>query len=144
MKRMLTERGEINAEKVGRHLNPLIAKAPTLFTSTRARSIQTGAIISHALKIPPSMIVESREMRPEAGPEEMGREIASYPPEEDVIVVGHMPSIGEYASFLLSSDATPVAPVSFITCAVACLEGDNPDKRGGFSLVFFHEPSMMK
>lgn len=141
--RTLTAKGVDDAVTVGKFLSSLHVNPDCIFSSDKSRAIKTAGIISSILECSDDRVIASRELNPNAYPEGMCSLVTSYGPADTVIIVGHMPSIGLLTSYLITSDRTVDASISFETCGVAYLEGDNLGKPGGFILRMLLSPTLI-
>ncbi len=109
--------GREQARAAGSYLKAMGAKPDFVFTSDYPRAIETAQEIQAALgsAVEPA---QWAEFRPDGDAEEMRRIVLSLPPERELLVVGHMCSIGELARALCVR-----APVMFLNCTAVVLEG---------------------
>ncbi len=132
-KRRLSARGIRQAELAGEFISNLGLVPDVVFASVKARSIQTAEIICEKIGLSKSSVITSSSFAPEGGPEEMGCEVASAGG-DCVLLVGHMPSVARYASFLITTPKEGFANIAFDNCQVVLLTGERPDRAGDFLL----------
>lgn len=113
----LSSRGEEQADAVGRFLRAQRAVPEVLITSGYLRAQETATHILAQLNITLDP-VESHDFSPSGDPDTMRAIIESLAAKE-VLVVGHMTSIGELAHALHFQ-----APPYFDTCTVMAFEYD--------------------
>lgn len=124
----LSSRGVEQARAVGHFLKKQGAKLEVVLTSPLLRAQETAQAIQDVLctTIEP---IESRDFSPSGDPETM-QAILSEIPAEEILVVGHMCSIGELAHALCLQ-----APFVFETCTVVALERT----ASGWKLLWFND-----
>lgn len=124
----LSPRGVEQARAVGRFLKKQTAKLEVVLTSHLLRARETAQVIQDELRttIEP---IESRDFSPSGDPETM-QAILSEIPAEEILVVGHMCSIGELAHTLCLQ-----SPLVFETCTVVALE----KVAAGWKLLWFND-----
>lgn len=115
----LSERGFAQARAAGAFLAKQGARPEVVLTSTYLRAQETARTIQEMLGTAIDPIV-SRDFTPGGDPDTM-RSILAALPAKEVLVVGHMCSIGDLAHTLC-----PMAPFAFDTCTVVALEGNDP------------------
>ncbi|BCR06753.1 hypothetical protein DESUT3_38220 [Desulfuromonas versatilis] len=81
--------------RMGLHFDVIIA-------SPKRRSRQTAALVAEAVNYPYSDIVETELVKPMTAPGETLKFLQQYLGEGAVLIAGHLPSLGEIASSLLS------------------------------------------
>lgn len=140
--RSLTEKGESDASVVGRYLAGLGLTVAHLFSSDKSRAVQTASIVAGEIGFDRDRILSSGQLHPQSAPHEVGGLISTEEEGGNVVVVGHMPSLARYASYLISSDPNAYASLAFSTCAVACLKGSGPKEPGNYSLKFLVSPDL--
>jgi phosphohistidine phosphatase len=99
--RGLSKEGERQVRSSGRALKLLEAEIEIIVTSTKKRAIQTAQIVAKEIGYPESGIVVSDLFDPLSPPEKAVNFLKGYDQKGKILVVGHLPSIGEIASFLL-------------------------------------------
>ncbi|NIS73884.1 MAG: phosphohistidine phosphatase SixA [Deltaproteobacteria bacterium] len=138
--RSLSERGLEESVAVGKFLSSLRVKPDYIFTSQKLRAVKTAEIIAGIIEYDKDRIVISEELVPNAYPEAIGGYLTSFGPLLNVIVIGHLPSIGMLASYLITPSGDVSASISFETGGVAYLEGDDAGRPGGFVLKTLISP----
>lgn len=124
----LSPRGVEQARAVGRFLKKQHAKLDVVLTSPLLRAQETAQVIQDELQTALEPI-ESRDFSPSGDPDTM-QAILSEIPAEEILVVGHMCSIGELAHTLCLQ-----APLVFETCTVVALERTPT----GWKLLWFND-----
>lgn len=102
LERMLTSKGERQAQRMADWLNHRIAHSTRVLASPALRCQQTAKALGRKFRTLP-------EIAPDASPE--GVLAAARWPEasEPVLVIGHQPTLGQVAALLLSGQAQPWA-----------------------------------
>ncbi len=100
----LSPEGEKLIEKVARAVSRMELRFDVIIGSTKKRSLQTATIIARATGYPPEKIVESALLKPMAPVEETINFLKQYEQQNKILIVGHLPSLAELASFLLLSN----------------------------------------
>ena len=111
----LSPRGEAQARNAGTFLKDQGANPGVIITSGYLRAQETAALVAETLQVDYDPI-ESHDFSPSGDPETM-RAIIEALEVNEVMVVGHMSSIGELARSLSLQ-----APVFFDTCTVMAFE----------------------
>jgi phosphohistidine phosphatase len=141
--RSLSERGVEEVVAVGKFLLFLRVKPDYIFTSQKSRAVHTAEIIAGSLEYDKDKIIISGDLNPKAYPEAIGGYLSSFGPFDEVIVIGHLPSIGMLASYLITPSGDVTTSMSFETGGVAYLEGDDASRPGGFVLKTLISPGLM-
>lgn len=136
-KRPLSEKGNVEVEKVARHLASLSIKTDRIFHSPKLRAAQSAQILE-------------RHLHPVRGSEEAEGLLPNDPPKAwkkqlkdlngDVMLVGHLPHLARLASLLLSDDTEKIQ-LAIATGGVVCLRRD---KRGTWTLEWMIAPDQIK
>ncbi|MBQ9693648.1 MAG: histidine phosphatase family protein [Kiritimatiellae bacterium] len=111
----LSPHGEAQAQAVGTYLKSQKAQPDVVITSGYLRARETADWIMKTLDLPYDPI-ETHDFAPDGDPETM-RAILEALDARDILVVGHMCSIGELARHLNLQ-----APTLFDTCTVMAFE----------------------
>lgn len=141
--RSLSPRGVEEASALASFLSSTGVKPDNMFSSDKKRAFMTAMIIAGALKFDEERIIVSEKLSPAADPEELVRFISSHDPKGTIIVVGHLPSIGNLTSYLITPDGDISVALEFDTCGLAYLEGDDVAGSGGFVLKFLVSPAIL-
>ncbi len=92
----------------------------TIICSPKKRSKQTAALVAEAVNYPYSDIVEGEAVKAMTPAVETLKFLQQYTDQRAVFIAGHLPSLGEIASALLT-DGTK-AQVYFENAGLCCLE----------------------
>ena len=102
MDRALTPKGERQAQRVGAWLNRQLASTARVLVSPARRTQQTAAALERKFKTVPALAP--------AGDVDGLLQAARWPESrEPVLVIGHQPTLGLAAAYLLSGQAQPWA-----------------------------------
>ena len=118
--RQLTEQGLKQAADLASALRRLNVRADAVATSPLVRTQQTADALASLLPAGREIVVNDRLRPDELRPRKLSKAIAEFDA-ETVILVGHMPGLGEYAAWLLGGgrDCVP-----FEKGGAACFEVD--------------------
>jgi phosphohistidine phosphatase len=106
----LSPEGEERIHTSGRALKKMGIDFDAILASTKKRSKQTAAIIAEEVGFSPEKIIETERVKAMSPPEETVKALAEMSGYTRVLIAGHLPSLAEVASFLLTegSKATVV------------------------------------
>jgi phosphohistidine phosphatase len=133
--RTLTLVGEEEARIVGSALAKLGARPAHVLTSPLVRARQTTEIVARTLGF--EREVESiDELKNGSSTQSLLRLLNSYGEANEIILVGHMPSLAEHISAMTRSNSSEKFPLG--KGSVACVEMDLPDVGGGRLTSLLH------
>lgn len=141
--RSLTQRGVEDSATVGKFLSSLRVRPASIFTSDKLRAFKTAEIIAGILSFDKERIVASDEFSPMAPVDAIVSCLTAQGVNEEAIIVGHQPSIGMFAGYLITPVEGAGVAIAFETCGVALLEGDDLSKPGGFVLKTLVSPGLL-
>jgi phosphohistidine phosphatase len=98
----LSPEGEAQILAAGRALQKLGIRVDVIVASTKKRAWQTARIVAEQLGFRPEKILHTDFLKPMAAPEESIRFLKQYEAAKAVLVAGHLPSLAEIASMLLT------------------------------------------
>jgi phosphohistidine phosphatase len=107
----LSPEGEASIHAAGKALREMGIGFDVILSSPKKRSRQTAAIVAEEVGFPPEQIVETEMLKPMVPPEETIKALSQYAGNERILIAGHLPSVAEVASFLLTEG--PKATVEF-------------------------------
>jgi phosphohistidine phosphatase len=107
----LSPEGEASIHAAGKALKKMGIGFDLIVSSPKKRSRQTAAIVAEEVGFPPEQIVETEMLKPMVPPEETIKALSQYAGNERILIAGHLPSVAEVASFLLTEG--PKATVEF-------------------------------
>jgi len=82
-----------------------------ILSSPKKRSRQTAAIVAEEVEFPPEKIMETEKVKAMTPPEETIKALSELSQHKRVLIAGHLPSVAEIASFLLTEG--PKATIEF-------------------------------
>jgi phosphohistidine phosphatase len=98
----LSPEGEGRIHTSGKALKKMGIVFDAILASTKKRSRQTAAIIAEEVGFPIEKIIETDKLKAMTPPEETIQALAEMSGYKKVLVAGHLPSLAEVASFLLT------------------------------------------
>lgn len=98
----LSPEGEERIHASGKALKKMGIDFDAILASTKKRSGQTAAIIAEELGFPPEKIMETDKVKAMTPPEETMKALAEISGYTKILIAGHLPSLAEVASFLLT------------------------------------------
>lgn len=100
LERALTRKGERQAQRVAEWLNRLLPASARVLASPARRTQQTAAALGRKFKTVDALA-------PEAGVEALLHAVRWPDGREPVLVVGHQPTLGLAAAYLMTREASP-------------------------------------
>ena len=98
----LSPAGEARIHASGKALKRMGATFDVILSSPKKRSRQTAAIVAQEVGFPPEKIMETEKVKAMTPPEETIKALTGYPGNKRILIAGHLPSLAETASFLLT------------------------------------------
>lgn len=98
----LNPEGKERIHASGQALKKMGVAFDAILSSPKKRSKQTAAIVAEAVGFPVEKIVETKKVKAMAPPEETIQALSEFSGARRVLVAGHLPSVAEMASFLLT------------------------------------------
>ncbi|AQU85101.1 MULTISPECIES: SixA phosphatase family protein [unclassified Halomonas] len=139
--RLLTPHGELEADSMARWLALRVEQGelpqPKLYASPYARAQQTAQRFSEALGVP---LYTLDFITPDDSPSVVNDWLLSQPEDETILLVSHMPLVGELAGLLMEGARS--RGVGFPTAAIAELEAE-VWAAGCAQLKYFTQPSQL-
>lgn len=117
--RVLTERGIKDTNQRLSDTKALLASATRLWSSDYLRAQQTANIFSEALTLERE---EQNFLRPDSSPQRVVSKLAAVNEDDTLLVVAHMPLLGELVSLLTEGHC--YASYGFATSEIVHLRGD--------------------
>jgi phosphohistidine phosphatase len=93
-----------------------------ILCSPKKRSRQTAALVAEELGFPPEEIIETEKVKAMTPPGDTVQVLVELSRVERVLIAGHLPSLAEVASFLLTEGSG--AAVQFENGGCCCIEAD--------------------
>ncbi len=98
----LSPEGEAGIHTSGKALNKMGINFDAILSSPKKRSKQTAAIVAEELGFPSEKIIETEKVKAMTPPDETITFLGDYTTCKRVLVAGHLPSLAEIASSLLT------------------------------------------
>jgi phosphohistidine phosphatase len=138
--RPLTERGREEARAAALALRELRARPDQVVTSPLVRAQQTAQIVAEVTD-PVHGLRTVETLAPGGGLEAIAALLAETPTDSALVLVGHMPDLGEIAGWLLWND--PLATLPFRTGGLCRITVPTPPGPGG-DLRWFLPPKLLR
>ena len=94
--------GEARIHASGQALKEMGVSFDAILSSPKKRSKQTAAIVAEEVGFPAERIVETKKVKAMTPPEETIQALSELSGVTRVLIAGHLPSVAEVASFLLT------------------------------------------
>ncbi len=98
----LSPEGEARIRASGQALKKMGVSFDVIVSSPKKRSRQTAAIVAEAVGFKQEKIIETEKVKAMTPPEDTVEVLAGLSGAERVLIAGHLPSVAELASFLLT------------------------------------------
>jgi len=98
----LSPDGKESIHASGKALKKMGITFDVMLSSPKKRSRQTAAIVAEEVGFPPEKIMETEKVKAMTSPEETITILAEYVGNHRILIAGHLPSVAEVASFLLT------------------------------------------
>jgi len=95
----LSPDGKASIHATGKALKKMGITLDVMLSSPKKRSKQTASIVAEEVGFPPEKIIETEKVKAMTHPEETIKTLAEY---QRILIAGHLPSVAEVASFLLT------------------------------------------
>ena len=99
----LSPEGEAQVSKAAQAIKKMDLTFDVIIASPKKRSQQTAALVAKAVGFPVDSIVETEKVKAMTPAEETIRYLEEFQGKQSVLITGHLPSLAEVASFLLTS-----------------------------------------
>ncbi len=138
--RQLTRPGAERTREVARGLRSLGVSPGVILTSPYLRAVQTAAIAATGLGFDEERLVQTDALLPDADPARIFAALAKVEAEE-VLLVGHGPSIDEILAFAVGCGGKPFTRLK--KSGVACIEVEpGPEPHG--QLAWLQGPKVLR
>lgn len=140
--RELTDEGRRKTTAVARGLQELEVAPQVILSSPLVRAWQTAEIAARTLGVStgpqrcPALAIGSH-------PESVAKALQAHRTANQILLVGHQPSMGELASYLLTG-STNLVPLPFKKAAVAAIEVASVPPRSSGVLCWFLTPNQLR
>jgi len=98
----LSPDGKARIHASGKALKKMGITFDVILSSPKKRSKQTASIVAEEVGFPPDKIMETEKVKAMTHPEETIKTLAKYAGNQRILIAGHLPSVAEVASFLLT------------------------------------------
>jgi phosphohistidine phosphatase len=98
----LSPEGEEGIHASGKALKKMGVRFDAILSSPKKRSQQTAAIIAEETGFPPEEIIETERIKAMTPPEDTIKALGELSHYKSILIAGHLPSVAEVASFLLT------------------------------------------
>jgi len=98
----LSPEGDARIHASGKALKKMGITFDVILASPKKRSRQTAAIVAEEVGFPPEKIMETEKVKAMTPPEETVTVLREYGASTKVLIAGHLPSLAEVASSLLT------------------------------------------
>jgi phosphohistidine phosphatase len=125
----------------GQALKKMGVTFDAVLCSPKKRSKQTAGIVAEEVGFPLEKIIETKQVKAMAPPEETVQALAGLSGADRVLIAGHLPSVAETASFLLTEGSK--AAVQFEMGGCCLIDVDELPTHSG-RLRWYLTPSQLK
>jgi len=98
----LSPDGKASIHASGKALKKMGITFDVMLSSPKKRSKQTASIIAEEVGFPPEKIIQTEKVKAMTHPEETITIVAEYSGNQRILIAGHLPSVAEVASSLLT------------------------------------------
>ncbi len=99
----LSPDGKILVSKAAKAIKKMGLKFEVIIASPKTRSQQTALLVAEAVGFPAERIVETEKVKAMTPAEETIAYLAQFDEKDSILIAGHLPSLAEVASALLTS-----------------------------------------
>jgi phosphohistidine phosphatase len=137
----LSPEGKDRIRATARALNKMGVSFDAILSSPKKRSKETAAIVAEELGFSLEEIVETSKVKAMTPPEETIQALSELEGVQRVLVAGHLPSVAEVASFLLTEGSK--ATVLFEMGGCCCVSADELPTHAG-RLCWYMTPDQLR
>lgn len=98
----LSPDGKARIHASGKALKKMGISFDVILSSPKKRSKQTASIVAEEVGFPPDRIIQTEKVKALTHPKETLAILAEYSSNQRVLIAGHLPSVAEVASLLLT------------------------------------------
>lgn len=139
--RSLSAEGIEEVGAVARGLKFLEIRPDLIFSSTKKRAVQTAELVAQVIAYSTDDIIKDDVFRPSAQPDEMFLYLERHGEEkENVLIVGHLPSLGHLTDALVDGTDT----VEFVNAGIVCVKSEGVQKGTGKVLWYIRPEHFIK
>ncbi len=125
----------------GQALKKMGVTFDAVLSSPKKRSKETAAIVAEKVGFPLEKIIETKDVKAMAPPEDTVQALSEVSGAQRVLIAGHLPSVAEVASFLLTEGSK--AAVQFEMGGCCCIDVDELPTHSG-RLRWYLTPAQLK
>ena len=133
--------GKARIHTSGKALKKMGVNFDVILSSPKKRSRQTASIVAEEIGFPSEKIIETEKVKAMAPPEETIKALTEYAGNEKILITGHLPSVAEIASFLLTEGSKAIVEFEMGGCCRIDVE-DLPTHSG--HLRWYLTPEQLK
>ena len=101
----LSPDGKAGIHTSGKALKKMGITFDVILSSPKKRSKQTASIVAEEVGFPLDRIIQTDKVKAMTQPEETIKTLAEYAGNQSILIAGHLPSVAEVASYLLTKDS---------------------------------------
>ena len=137
----LSPAGEARIHASGKALKKMGVTFDVILSSPKKRSRQTAAIVAEEVGFPPEKIMDTEKAKAMTPPEETVKALTEHAGDKRILIAGHLPSVAEVASFLLTEGSKALVEFEMGGCCRIDVE-DLPTHSG--HLRWYITPEQLK
>ena len=137
--RPLTDEGRKKMEREAAGMSVILPEISCILSSPLRRTKETAAIVAEALGLH-NGIQEREELLPDAPVERMKDLLTAFRTNARILMVGHGPTIGEFASLLIGPPGSRIAFKKGGLCRIDL----HPDISGSGTLIWHMTPKQLR
>jgi phosphohistidine phosphatase len=137
----LSPEGKKLVSKAARAIKKMGLKFDEIIASPKTRSQQTAALVAEAVGFPLEGIVETEKVKAMTPAEETIAYLAQFGEKDSILIAGHLPSLGEVTSALLTSGSK--ATIQFERGGIGRIDVDKLPTHEG-KLLWYLTPAQLE
>ena len=137
----LAPAGEARIHASGKALKKMGVNFDVILSSPKKRSRQTASIVAEEIGFPSEKIIETEKVKAMAPPDETIKALTEHSGNKKILIAGHLPSVAEIASFLLTEGSKAIVEFEMGGCCRIDVE-DLPTHSG--HLRWYLTPEQLK
>ena len=137
----LSPEGKERIHASGQSLKKMGVTFDVILSSPKKRSKETAGIVADAVGFPREQIVETTKVKAMTPPDETVQALAGLSDPQRVLIAGHLPSVAEVASFLLTEGKK--ATIQFEMGGCCCIEAEDLSAHSG-RLLWYLRPEQLR
>jgi phosphohistidine phosphatase len=137
----LSPEGKKLVSKAARAIKKMGLKFDLIIASPKTRSQQTAALVAEAVGFPLEGIVETEKVKAMTPAEETIAYLAQFGEKDSILIAGHLPSLGEVTSALLTSGSK--ATIQFERGGIGRIDVDKLPTHEG-KLLWYLTPAQLE